>query len=76
MEQIAMKKTYLILTLILVAVGSVAAQKQFYSKEFKVGFTTPTNSKLASDAMAPEKMKTVAYVELLRTAKSVGDRRR
>ena len=57
---------------VVLAAGSAAAQKKFYSKEFKVGFTRPANSKLASDEMAPEKMKTVTHVELLGTGKKVG----
>ena len=67
-----MKKICLTLTLILLAVGAVAAQKKFYNEEFKIGFTTPANSKLASGATAPEKMKSITYVELLRTGKNVG----
>src|SRR5437660_12097639 len=67
-----MKQIILTFTLLSLAAGAAAAQKKFYSKEFKVGFTTPAGSKLASDATAPEKMKSITYVELLRTGKNVG----
>jgi hypothetical protein len=67
-----MKIMFTALMFIVLAAGSAAAQKKFYSKEFKVGFTTPANSKLASDEIAPEKMKTVTHVELLGTGKKVG----
>ena len=70
-----MKVMLTALMFVVLAAGSAAAQKRFYNKEFKVGFTRPANSKLerlGSDAMAPDKMKAVAYVELLGTGKKIG----
>ena len=70
------KRVFTILAVVLLAAGGVSAQKKFYNKEFKVGFTLPVNSKLVStggSGAAQPPLKDLAEITLNNTGRNVYD---
>jgi len=61
------KQICLALTLLVITTGTAAAQKKFYNKEFKFGFTYPAGSKIIKDLGSidvTQDLKPLSYLTL------------
>ncbi len=72
-----MKRTYLALSFVFLLVSIAAAQKPFYSKDYKVGFKSPPGSTISTKSddliVMSDSLKGVAKVSLTRPGTGLSD---